>query len=105
MVRVFDNSYRNYRADQRERANEFGGWNIHDKFKRPMGSLGAYLANQEPQLTGNEQYEDSFGHFGINDVPSGIELYDAIRCFVHGILTGYFRVSFWARNWPYFNWT
>ena len=45
MVRVFDNSYRNYRADQRERANEFGGWNIHDKFKRPMGSLGAYLAN------------------------------------------------------------
>ena len=47
MVRVFDNSYRNYRADQRERSNEFAGWNIHDKFGRSMGSLGNYLANQE----------------------------------------------------------
>merc|ERR1712233_13031 len=75
MVRFFDDSYRNYRADQRERPNAFYGWKVHDKFNRPMGTLGEYLDKQEPHVTGNDQYEDSFGQFTINDPPSGEELY------------------------------
>jgi len=43
-------------------------------------------------VTGNDQYEDSFGKFTINDVPSGIELYDTIRCLLWGQQKGYFRV-------------
>ena len=29
------------------RPNDYEGWIIFDKFKRPMGSLGDYLKNQE----------------------------------------------------------
>jgi len=43
-------------------------------------------------VTGNDQYEDPFGKFTINDVPSGIELYDTIRCLLWGQQKGYFRV-------------
>ena len=49
-------------------------------------------------MTGNDQYEDSFGKFTLNDVPSGIELYDAIRCHLWGIQKGYFRVSYALSN-------
>ena len=46
MVLVLDNSYRNYRTDQRERANDFFGWKVADKVGRPMGTLGEYIAKQ-----------------------------------------------------------
>ena len=36
--------------DQRERANDYKGWKIHDKFKRSLGSLGDYICNQETFL-------------------------------------------------------
>ena len=49
MVLVLDNSYRNYRTDQRERANDFFGWKVADKFGRPMGTLGEYIAKQNPK--------------------------------------------------------
>ena len=56
---------------------------------------------KDPRLTGNDQYEDSYGKFTLNDVPSGIELFDAIRCHLWGIQKGYFRVSFdWLSQRP-----
>jgi len=58
-----------------------------------MGSLGDYLKNQNPRLTGNNQYEDMEKRFTMNDVPSGEELFDAIKCNIHGLVKGYYRVS------------
>ena len=56
---------------------------------------------KDPRLTGNDQYEDSYGKFTLNDVPSGIELFDAIRCHLWGIQRGYFRVSYhWLSRPP-----
>ena len=40
----------------------------------------------------NDQYEDSFGEFTLNDPPSGEELYRTITCYLYGLATGYFRV-------------
>jgi len=91
MVLVLDNSYRNYRTDQRERANDFFGWKVADKFGRPMGTLGEYIAKQNPKVTNNSQYEDSFGEFTLNDPPSGEELYATLTCYLYGLATGYFR--------------
>ena len=31
--------------------------------------------------------------FTMNDVPSGEELFDAIKCNIHGLVKGYYRVS------------
>lgn len=38
--------------DQRDRPNDFKGWKVHDKFGRPMGTLGEYLEKQ-----GNFKYD------------------------------------------------
>ena len=114
------------------RPNDYEGWIIFDQFKRPMGSLGEYLKNQEticsnsscgpynyvitllhtplkvrslvqntstdplkhPRLTGNNQYEDFEKKFTMNDVPSGEELFDAIKCNIHGQVKGFYKVSF-----------
>ena len=43
-------------------------------------------------VTNNDQYEDSFGEFTLNDPPSGEELYKTITCYLYGLATGYFRV-------------
>jgi len=81
-----------FSLDQRERKNGFYGWRVHDKFNRPMGTLGEYIDNQEPYVVGNEQYEDSFGKFTLNEPPSGDELYATIKCYLWGIVKEYFRV-------------
>lgn len=57
-----------------------------------MGTLGDYMEKQDPFVTGNEQYEDSFGKFSIIEPPSGPELYATIKCLLWGIVKGYFRV-------------
>ena len=31
--------------------------------------------------------------FTMNDVPSGEELFDAIKCNIHGLVKGYYRVG------------
>ena len=44
--------------------------------------------------------------FTMNDVPSGEELFDAIKCNIHGLVKGYYRVgipryiqaSMWKNN-------
>jgi hypothetical protein len=59
-----------------------------------MGTLGDYIANQDPKITGNEQYEDSYRQFTLNDPPSGEELYETLKCYFWGILKGFFRVRF-----------
>lgn len=40
----------NYISVNKTRPNDYEGWIIFDQFKRPMGSLGDYLKNQEPVL-------------------------------------------------------
>lgn len=57
MVLVLDNSYRNYRTDQRERSSDFYGWKIADKFGRPMGTFGEYIAKQNPKGKSKQKLE------------------------------------------------
>lgn len=48
-----------YILDQRERADDYKGWKIHDKFKRSLGSLGDYICNQETFLNKIRRNNDS----------------------------------------------
>ena len=50
-------------------------------------------SHKNPRLTGNNQYEDMDKRFTMNDVPSGEELFDAIKCNINGLVKGYYRVS------------
>ena len=49
--------------DQRERANDYKGWKIHDKFKRSLGSLGDYICNQETFLNNFRPIKKAFRRY------------------------------------------
>merc|ERR1711868_94614 len=58
--------------------------NIDDSYRQ-------YTKVNKTRLTGNNQYEDMDKRFTMNDVPSGEELFDAIKCNIHGLVRGYYR--------------
>ena len=54
--------------DQRERANDYKGWKIHDKFKRSLGSLGDYICNQETFLNKFRPIEKGLSSILVTDI-------------------------------------